>query len=72
MSLLGRVSVTLDLLWVLVGPDVFLFLGRPRGKGAHTECFDEQRWAGVKGVDGCAEGCVLGREGGMISMPNSL
>lgn len=72
MSLLGRVSVTLELPWMLVGPDVFLFLGRPRGEGAQRESFDEQRWAGAKGVDVCAEGCVLGREGGMISMPNSL
>lgn len=58
MSLLGRVSTTPGLPWVQVGPDVFLLLGRPGGKRAHRACFDEQRWAGVKGVGVCAGVCA--------------
>ena len=71
VSLLGRVSMTPGLPWVWLGPEVFLYLRMPRGKGPHRGCFDEQRGAGVKGVDVCAGVCA-GREGGVTSMPSSL
>ena len=59
VSLLGRVSMTPGLPWVWLGPEVFLFLRRPRGKGPHRGCFDEQRGQVLR-VWMCVQGGVRG------------
>ena len=65
VSLPGRVSMTPGLPWVRLGPEVFLFLRRPRGKGAHKGGQVSRVWM-------CVQGCVLAREGGVTSLPSSL